>query len=103
MITLLTLELIIKSFLISWMIINFTPFQIYVVGVLEGINEGLFSKRPFIYTMYGMLMKPLNCMKCSSFWTGLILSQGSIFIGISTGILGYHYDKWNSKQGIKLW
>lgn len=96
------LILILKGFLLSWLILKFEPIQIYVIGFLEGLNEGLFKKIPFIYFILGTIFKVPTCGKCLGFWMGLILS-GSIWVAIVTSILHYHYDKWDSSKGVKLW
>ena len=101
LLTLTTLNTIIKIFVISWFITRFQPIQVYIGGVLEGINEGLFKKRPSIYTLFGLLIKPISCIKCCAFWLGLI-TTGNIFISIIVSIIAHHYDKMDETQKIKL-
>lgn len=101
LLTLTTLNTIIKLFVISWFITRFQPIQVYIGGVLEGINEGLFKKRPSIYTLFGLLIKPISCIKCCAFWLGLI-TTGNIFISIIVSIIAHHYDKVDATQKIKL-
>lgn len=101
LLTLTTLNTIIKIFVISWFITRFQPIQVYIGGVLEGINEGLFKKRPSIYTLFGLLIKPISCIKCCAFWLGLI-TTGNIFISIIVSIIAHHYDKVDATQKIKL-
>lgn len=101
LLNLTTLNTIIKIFVISWFITRFQPIQVYIGGVLEGINEGLFKKRPSIYTLFGLLIKPISCIKCCAFWLGLI-TTGNIFISILVSIIAHHYDKVDASQKIKL-
>jgi len=101
LLTLTTLNTIIKIFVISWFITRFQPIQVYIGGVLEGINEGLFKKRPSIYTLFGLLIKPISCIKCCAFWLGLI-TTGNIFISIIVSIIAHHYDKVDATRKIKL-
>lgn len=101
LLNLTTLNTIIKIFVISWFITRFQPIQVYIGGVLEGINEGLFKKRPSIYTLFGLLIKPISCIKCCAFWLGLI-TTGNIFISIIVSIIAHHYDKVDATQKIKL-
>jgi len=102
MITILTLELILKSFLLTWLILNFEPIQTYIVGSLEGLNQGLFTKRPIIYFILGTIIKVPTCSKCCGFWTGLILSS-NIYIAVATSILSLLYDRFQGNIKIKLW
>lgn len=101
LLTLTTLNTIIKLFVISWFITRFQPIQVYIGGVLEGINEGLFKRKPTIYTLFGLLIKPISCIKCCAFWLGLI-TTGNIFISIIVSIIAHHYDKVDATQKIKL-
>ena len=101
LLTLTTLNTIIKIFVISWFITRFQPIQVYIGGVLEGINEGLFKRKPTIYTLFGLLIKPISCIKCCAFWLGLI-TTGNIFISIIVSIIAHHYDKVDATQKIKL-
>lgn len=93
--------IVIKAFLLGWMMTHFEPFQTFIVGGLEGVNKGLFIKTPFIYYIFGQLIKPLSCMKCSCFWIAMILS-GSIYVSIFTAIVGYTYDKYDGSIKIRL-
>jgi hypothetical protein len=102
MITLLTLELLIKGLLIAWIINKFEPFQTYVVGTLEGINLGLFRNKPLLYIFFGQIINILVCLKCFSLWVTLLISH-NIFIAILASLVAYHYDKWDSSKGVKLW
>lgn len=96
-----TINIITKIFLVSWFITRFQPIQIYVGGILEGINEGLFKKKPKIYTIFGLIIKPISCIKCCAFWLG-IATTGNIFISILVSIIAHHYDKVDASQKIKL-
>lgn len=96
-----TFNIIIKLFLVSWFITRFQPIQTYIGGVLEGINEGLFKKKPTIYTLFGLLIKPISCIKCCAFWLGL-LTTGNLFISILVSVIAHHYDKMDASQKIKL-
>lgn len=102
MITLLVLELILKSFLLTWFILNFEPIQTYIVGSLEGLNQGLFSKKSIIYFILGTIIKVPTCSKCLGFWTGLIVSS-NIYVAIITSILSLLYDRFQGSIKIKLW
>ena len=102
LLTIDTLNVIIKLFLTSWFITRFQPIQIYIGGILEGINEGLFKKRKTIYTIFGLLIKPISCIKCCAFWLGLA-TTGNLFISILVSVISHHYDKIDASQKIKLY
>ena len=82
--------LMIKIFLLSWMIVRFEPIQ----WCLDLLPNNLFKY--IIVTM-------TSCLKCSNFWIGLILS-GDIFIASGLAFIGMLYEKtignWETK--IKL-
>lgn len=96
------LILVLKGFLLTWFILNFEPGQTYVIGFLEGLNKGLFQKRPIPYFILGLIIKVPTCSKCCGFWTGLIISS-NIWVAIAVSILSLAWDKWQGSGGIKLW
>jgi len=102
MLTILSLELLIKGLLIAWIGVHFVPFQTYVVGTLEGINLALFRNKWPVYILFGKLIGILTCFKCFSLWVTLLISH-NIFIAILASLVAYHYDKWDSSKGVKLW
>ena len=104
MITLLTAELLIKSFLFSWFLINFEPINTYIIGTLEGINKAIYNnyKISILYFIVGKILTSYNCPRCNGFWTGLIISS-NIYVAIAVSILSLAWDKWNVNGGVKLW
>ena len=102
MLTILSLELLIKGLLIAWIGTHFVPFQTYVVGTLEGINLGLFRNKPLLYIFFGQIINILVCLKCFSLWVTLLISH-NIYIAISASLIAYHYDKIDVNSKIKLW
>lgn len=85
----------------GWMITNFEPIQTYIGGTLEGINMGLFSKRRFLYGVFGRIIKVMTCQKCATFWSTLIISN-NIYLSILAAIIAYHYDRLVGNMKIKL-
>lgn len=79
-------ELIIKGLLLSWLFVNFTPFQNF-------LNKYV---KPFIFFDY--LSGALSCVRCLSFWFVLIggafmFNDFLIFEAISAAIIAYTYDR----------
>jgi len=96
------LELVLKSFLLSWLIVNMEPIQTYLVGSLEGLNQAWFIKKPIIYSLLGSIIKIPSCARCCGLWVGIVLS-GNIYVGIATSIISFLFDRFQGNIKIKLW
>jgi len=70
--------IIIKTILLAFLITQFEPIQ----WVLELLPNNIFTA---ILTML------LTCLKCCSFWVGLII--GGFWIGCTAFTIGYVIDK----------
>lgn len=70
---------LIQSLLIGWFIPKFEPLH----TVLELLPDTLFK---------WILQSLFTCMKCTSFWACLILTQ-NLYLAITAAFLGFWYDK----------
>lgn len=90
MIYLATLIIILKVLGLAFIITRFEPIQ----WVFEVLNKR-FSKN-IIFQMVYLL---LSCLKCASFWIGLMM--GGIWVAIFCFIVAFIYDKkfsgWENK------
>lgn len=70
-----------KIFLISWFITRFEPIEWFIDWIFK---PSLFKDR---------LKTLMTCIKCTSFWVGLMLTHGGIYIAILSSLLAMFYDK----------
>lgn len=89
------ITLIIKLFLLNWFITQFKP--------LHWVLEGITSHIPFkwLKTILNEFIKIISCKKCLFLWMTLVITQ-NIWLAILMSFVGYHYDKIDTKNGIKL-
>ena len=73
------LFLLIKLFLLSWVITRFEPISM----ILEILPDNL------IFNLFRLL---LTCLKCVLFWMTLSFT-GDIFISAGMAFIGFWYDK----------
>jgi hypothetical protein len=71
--------LMIKLFLLCWVITRFEPIQM----ILELLPDNLISNLIRLFT---------SCLKCVLFWTVLIFT-GDIFLASGMAFIGFWYDK----------
>lgn len=86
---------IIKLFLLNWFITQFKPLH----WALEAITSNL----PFKWLKYILneLIQIIKCPKCNGLWMTLIITQ-NIWFALLMSFIGYTYDKYDTKNGIKL-
>jgi hypothetical protein len=70
--------LILKSILLAFLITQFEPIQ----WILDMLPNNLFT---------AIITTLLTCLKCVSFWVGLII--GGFWIGCTAFIIGFVIDK----------
>lgn len=80
-------ELILKTCLIGWFIVEFYMISVFVELITDKIKNELIK---FI------IRKPFECVKCATFWTGIFLTQ-NIFIAIIAAII---MDQWDKKMNV---
>lgn len=78
------LILIIKAFLLGWLLANFEPLQEALKPLKAKTSDKYFS------VFY--LKTAVSCHKCLAFYSGLILS-GSIFIAAGAALAAYLYER----------
>jgi hypothetical protein len=77
--------LILKTCLIAWWIVEF-----YILAsVMTALMDILKVENKLIKWIF---INPFECLKCSAFWVGLILS-GSIYIAIISSLIMDQYDR----------
>ena len=73
---------LIKIFLLAHLIVKFEP----IVWLLESISH-YFTKNTLTKLIYNLLIDALSCIKCMSFWIGLII--GGFWIACASTFIGY--------------
>lgn len=71
-----------KIFLLSHLIVKFEPLQWF----LESLSL-YFTKNVITKLIYNLLIDALSCIKCMSFWIGLIM--GNFWIACLSTFIGY--------------
>lgn len=82
------ITLLIKIFLLSWVLVRFEPIQWFIELLPNNIIK---------YTVVLLT----SCLKCSNFWIGFLLS-GDIFIGAGMSFFGMLYEKTLGKWETKI-
>jgi hypothetical protein len=77
--------LLIKIFLLSHLITNFQPLQWFLEAIKDYFNKNIISK-----LLYNLLIEAISCIKCMSFWTGLII--GGFWIACLSTFIAYLYS-----------
>jgi len=76
--------LILKVFLISWVITKYDPWFWF----LDSISP-YFTKNHFTKLIYNSIVLATSCLKCCSLYVGLIM--GGLFIGVASSFVAYLY------------
>lgn len=81
-------EIMIKLFLLAWVITRFEPIQMLV----ELLPDKL---------IYNLIKLLLTCLKCVLFWSVLVFT-GDIFLASGMAFIGFWYDKLIGPQENKV-
>jgi hypothetical protein len=81
--------ILIKIFLITWLITSFEPLQDVLTNLFDKIYQRT-NKNP-LKRIYDSLYTILTCQKCLSFWTTLIITQ-NIFMACGVSFVAFIFE-----------
>jgi hypothetical protein len=91
-----------KVFILSWFITRFEPLQWFISKLFLIEFSEKFNKLNKIKNELKFLLETLTtCMKCTSFWLALILTQ-DIYLSSISSFIGMLYEKTIGKWETKI-
>lgn len=79
---------LIYAVLVGWFITSFTPIH----GIIN-LSIQSTKKYPLINFILSLLHTIVSCMKCSTFWSGLIITEGDIYLSLIASLIASIYSK----------